>query len=492
MQTPTIDQAMQLALQHYNSGQLQQAEQQCRWILARNADHADALNLLGIVAFRVGRADISLKLIARAVTLNPNSPEYHNNLGNVLLASGQYGPAAAAYRRSLAIKPGVAEIYNNLGNALSGVREYVQSLEAQQTSIRLNPNRPEPYSNTGTVLSELGKNDEAIAAYRAALALKPDFAEVHFNLSGCLLLKGDFETGWEEYEWRTKCVAVPDPREEFRRPVWDGGNLVGKTILLQAEQGLGDTLQFMRYVPMVAARGGRVLVECQPELIPVLKQLDVVSEWFPFGGSPPAFDIWARLLSLPCIFGTTLATIPAPTKLLKADASRSEQFRVQLDRLIRDQPRRPKVGLVWAGRPEHKNDHNRSMLLAQLLPLLESGAAVFFSLQKGPSASQIAALPGHVKILDLTPELHNFADTAALIDNLDLVIGVDTSVMHLAGAMGKPAWLLLPFVPDWRWLLDREESPWYPSLRLFRQKLIGDWSDVVQKITEALGVLCNP
>jgi hypothetical protein len=358
-----------------------------------------------------------------------------------------------------------------------------QAIACHRTALQLNPNLLEAHSNLGNALVDQGLLDQAIKAYRSALALKPYHPEVRSNLAMCLLLQGDYPAGWREYEWRWSFGDNPD----VSKPLWDGGDLAGRTILLRAEQGLGDTIQFIRYLPLVTSRGGRVIVECQPELIRLLKQLPFASDWIPIGESLPSYDVWRPLLSLPFVFATTTENIPQQIPPLVAPSDRVEDFRKALSSCSPGM----KIGLAWAGRSGHKNDRNRSISLSLLADLARIPNAHFVSLQKGPSAAQASGLESAIKLIDLTDQLRDFADTAALIDHLDLVISVDTSVAHLAGAMGKPVWLLLPFAPDWRWMTGRGDSPWYPTMRLFRQLSIGDWAAVIQQMAEQLSRLAR-
>jgi Flp pilus assembly protein TadD len=483
----TIDEAMGRALAHYQAGQLPQAEQLCRLVLSSKPDHAEAVNLMGIQAFLGGRSDVALQLFRRAVLLSPGRSEFQCNLGNALLARNQFEAAIDAYQKVLAVSPNLAAIHTNIGNAYFNLGQPDLAVAAHQNAIRIDPKLAEAHTNLGHIFSDQGKIDQAIESHRSALALKPDFPEVHWNLALCLLVQGDFEAGWSEFEWRRKCADHRDARPDFSPPMWDGSDLDGKTILLTSEQGLGDTLQFIRYAQLVKERGGEVVVECQPELIPLLAQLPCVSRWIGRGEPLPVFDVWHPLMSLPALFRTTLETIPMqPT--LRAPSDRVEKF----SRLILENAGRMKIGIAWAGRAQHKNDRNRSLPFSALMPLLERSSAQFFSLQKGPAARQIGQFSSGLKLVDLTEELVDFADTAGLIANLDLVICVDTAVAHLAGAMGKPVWLMLPFAPDWRWMLDRDDSPWYPSVRLFRQLRAGDWGGVVGRIKAELQEIAGP
>jgi Tfp pilus assembly protein PilF len=477
----TIQQAFDLALQHHQAGRLGEAEQLYRQILARQPGHIQAMHNLGQIALQAGRNDAAVDLIRRATSLGPNYAEAHNNLGNALRAQGQLDEAIAAYRRAFALNPNLPEVHNNLGNALAEKGQLEEAITAYRQAISLRPEYAEAHYNLGSALKEQGQLDEAIAAYRQAIALKPNLPEAHNNLSLALLARGDFQQGWEEYEWRWKCKGFPPPRN-FAQPQWDGGPLEARTLLLHAEQGLGDAIQFIRYLPLVAQRGGRIIIECQAELQRLFQPTAGRFPVLVFGQPLPAFDLHCPLLSLPRVFGTDLTNIPKIVPYLHAadeDARRWQHRLADRSPLI-------KVGLVWAGNPRRKHDRNRSMKLANLAPLGRVPGVRLFSLQKGEAAAEAKTPPPGMELVDWTEELKDFADTAALIDNLDLIIAVDTAVPHLAGAMGKPVWTLLPFVPDWRWVPGREDNPWYPSMRSFRQPRIGDWDSVIARVVEAL------
>ncbi len=363
------------------------------------------------------------------------------------------------------------------------LRDLGQSDEAlaifrQLTSLY--PERADYFYNMGVTLEDLARPVEALTAHQQALALKPDYPEAHMSSGMTHLLLGNFETGWKEYEWRTKCPHVII-RRNFAQPQWHGETLEGKTILLHAEQGLGDTLQFIRYATLLAKRGGKVIVEIWPELAGIIKSVEGIDQIIIQGDPPPSFDFHCPMMSLPLIFGTTLETIPAKP-YLSAPPDRIAAWR---ERLGNPNGHR-RVGLAWAGRPEQRDDRRRSMRLDQFAPLANAKSARFFSLQKGSAADQAASPPPGMNLIDWTPDLHNFVETAALLANLDLVICVCTAVAHLAGAMGKPVWVLLSYQSDWRWMLNRTDSPWYPTARLFRQKTMGDWTGVIAEIAGAL------
>jgi len=547
----TIQQAFDLALQHHQAGRLREAEPLYRQILARQPDHADALHLLGVLARQAGRIDIAVDSIRRAIAFRPNYPEAHNNLGIALKDTGQFDEAIAAFRRATALRPNYAEAHNNLGGvlmengqldeAIAAFRQAIalrpsyavahnnlgsvlrdkgqldEAIAAYRQAIALNPNSPEAHSHLGNALKDKGQLDEAIAAcrqaialgpnyagahcnlgsalqgkgqldeaiasYRQAIALNPNLPKAHHNLSLSLLARGDFQTGWDEFEWRWKCKDFPPPRN-FAQPQWDGCLLEGRTLLLHTEQGHGDALQFIRYLPLVAERGGKIVIECYAELQRLFQTNTGRCQIVVRGQPLPVFDFHCPLLSLPRVFGTSLANIPKDVPYLHADAEDAGRWQQRLA----DHSPLVKVGLGWAGRPTHTNDRNRSMKLARLAPLGQAPGARFFSLQKGAAAAEAQTPPPGMELVDWTEELKDFADTAALISNLDLVIAVDTAVVHLAGAMGKPVWTLLPFNSDWRWLLERQDSPWYPTMRLFRQPRIGDWDTVITRVVEALSL----
>jgi hypothetical protein len=348
-------------------------------------------------------------------------------------------------------------------------------------AIQLNPNMSHPYANLGNALVGLGDMQGGVSAFEKALALDANNSIAHDGLGATLLMLGDLQRGWREAEWRWQ---KPDyERTRFPdKPRWNGSDLTGKRILLMVEQGYGDVFQFCRYAPLLKARGATVLMEVVPDIHRLMSSLAGVDLFTIAGLAPPQFDLVSPLLSLPLWCGTTLETIPAQIPYLSADARLTQVF---TDKFFRKDPNL-KVGIAWAGRPTHSNDHNRSMKLSMLAPLLEIPGVTFYSLQKGEAVKQLLTPPAGAKIVDLSPNLSDFNWTAGAIAGLDLIIAVDTAVCHLAGALGKPVWMMVPFVPDWRWMLNREDTPWYPSFRLFRQKTIGDWEDVVKRVGDAL------
>jgi hypothetical protein len=329
----------------------------------------------------------------------------------------------------------------------------------------------------GLALNDLGHLEDSIAAYQSALAIKPNYAEAHFALSLTLLLRGDYLDGWREYEWRWKREDHARMKREFVRPRWDGSDLDGKTIFLYAEQGDGDSIQFVRYVSKVAKYGGRVVVECQPGLQELFSSLEGIDVLIAKGEKIPDFDVHASLLSLPHILKTTLETIPAEVPYLRADCRLLEAL---VDR------ERTNIGIVWAGSPVHPKDRERSTQLSRFLDLAGLPDVSLFSLQVGGRRDDLRAMDPGGRLVDLGDHLESYARTAGAIDMLDLVITVDTSVAHLAGAIGTPVWVLLPYAPDFRWMRGRAESPWYPTMTLFRQEKIGDWPGVFAEVRSTL------
>ena len=450
-------------------------------ITAKPAD-PEAHRNLGNAMQAKGELDEAIAAYRRAIALKPAYPQAHVNLGDALRDKGELDGAIAAYRQAIALEPGFSEAHNNLGSVLKDKGELDGAIAAYRRAIAANPSDPEAHSNLGNALRDKGKVDEAIAACRAAIALDPGYAEAHWNLALALLTHGDFSQGFDEFEWRWKWKIFP--RRDFPQPLWNGEPLAGATLLLHAEQGFGDTLQFIRYLPLVEQRGGKVIIECQPELQRVLRTAaggSVVARGQEIG----AFDVHCPLLNLPRIFGTTPRTIPRQVPYLYADRAMVESWRSRLG----GNSDSFKVGLAWAGNQAHMNDRSRSMMLSAFAPLGRLPGIRFYSLQKGGQADQAKNAPEGLELIDWTNDLDDFADTAAFIANLDLVISVDTSVAHLAGAMGKPVWVMLPFAADWRWMREHEDSPWYPTMRLFRQTSIGDWESVIQRVGKILNDL---
>ena len=475
----SIAEALQSALRHHNSGNLAEAERLYREILKQEPHHAESLHLLGVIAFQAGRADAAQELIQQAIALNPSAPEFHSNLGNVLKAVGSPEEAMACYRRALALRPDFPDAYYNIGNAHLNEERFDEAIACFQESLRLRPNYAPACVNLGNAFRSLGRIAEAIDSYDRVPRDAADFAESRWNRAIAILLSGDLARGWEEYECRWNLERAKSLRRNFKEPVWDGSPIDGRTILIHAEQGYGDTIQFIRYAPLVATQGARVVVECQAHLVTLISKMRGIERVVAAGDPLPAFDFHVPLLSLPRIFGTTLENVPAPTSYLHSDPALAHRWTVRL----RGETTRLKVGLVWAG---GTSDPKRDCSLAMLGELAGTPDTVFVSLQKGTAAAQAVSPPAGMSLIDANQWLNDFADTAAAISQLDLIVSVDTSVLHLAGALGRPAWGLLRFAPDWRWLLGRTDNPWYPSVRLFRQELPGSWQAPISAIAMEL------
>jgi len=494
----TIPHAFQLAVQRHVAGQFAQAEEIYRQVLAMAPGYAEAHSNLGDVLREQGRFDEAIAACRRATELRPDDAEMHSNLGHALWAGGRLDEAVAACRRAIQLQPQFAEAYTNLGNALRDQGQLDEAIAAYRTTVQLRPDYAGACNNLGNALRDQGHPQEAMAALRRATDLNPGFAEAHWNTSLLLLLSGDFERGWPLYENRWSGSDLRTFERSFTQPRWRGEPLQGQRVLVHAEQGLGDTLQFIRYAPLVAERGGQVIVECQPGLKALLTGLPGIAQVIERGEPWPAFDLQIPMLSLPLAFGTRVKTIPASVPYLRADAQKAARWRARLeqdhekaDDLSKRHPL--KVGLVWAGgepsdRPQQRAmNQRRSLRLSQLAPLAAVPGVIFVSLQKGDPVAQAKTPPEGMRLLDWTDELADFSDTAALVENLDLVISVDTAVAHLAGALGKPVWLLNRFDTCWRWLLGREDSPWYPTMRIFRQPRWMDWEPVIQSVAVELG-----
>lgn len=445
---PDLIQTFQAALAKHQQNQLPEAESLYRQVLQADPDHADALHLLGVLEHQKQQPAVALALLQRAIRLAPNQAGYHSNLGVVLRKLSRLKAALASY----------------------------------ETAIKLDPNQTDAHYNRGIILSVLGRHAEARRCYKRVLAINPNYTDAWLNLAICCLKLGDFAKGWELYEWRWVSKAMGEmKRQEFAKPLWSGKEpIAGKIILLHAEQGLGDTLQFCRYAALVAGRGARVLLQVQPELKALLAQLPGVTGLYANGEPLPDFDYHCPLMSLPLALATRLDNVPAAPSYLAPDPERLRTWQVKLG-----VPKQPRIGLVWSGGPLHKNDAQRSIPLALLRPLWAQQGYEFFSLQKEIRVTDQADLEAS-PIRHFGNSLSDFSDTAALVACMDQVISVDTAVAHLAAALGKPTWLMLPFDPDWRWLLKRTDSPWYPSMRLFRQTRAGDWSEVLDRVQSAL------
>jgi tetratricopeptide (TPR) repeat protein len=497
-----------------------EARRRCGEILAADPKDVGALDLMAALAADEGDAQGVLRWTQSVLALEPRSASAHYTLGRLQQSQGSFAEAEASYLRSLAIDGANARAHNNLGCVLQmqgrldeAVSSFRRALEldaslpqakqnlaaitrdrgtleeaaaAYRRAVAANPADSQACKDLGNVYRELGMHAQALASFDEAIRRDPQNAEAHFSRSFELLLSGEYEEGFREFEWRWKATGLNTPLRGFAQPLWDGRERPGETLLLHAEQGLGDTLFCVRYAEVAAKRCGAVVLECQGELISLLGAVQGVSGVVAQGAALPAFDTHLPLMSLPRVFGTTLPSIPWDGPYVRADAARVEEWGafVAADARL-------KVGLAWAGRPQQGDDRKRSIALSMLAPLARSRGVAFYSLQKGPPAAQTAAPPPGMQLVDPGARLRDFADTAALVSHLDLVITIDTSVAHLAGAMGCPTWVLLTRVPDWRYHLEGEHCRWYPTMRLFRQQADGEWSDAIARVAGELEALAS-
>jgi tetratricopeptide (TPR) repeat protein len=453
----------------------------CEQAIAVNGGHAMAHYNRGVILVDLGRIVEAAESYQRAIALQPNYIEALSNLATALERLKRLHEALTAVERALALDPTHLRAWNNRGNILLKLGRHAAAMESYDRAIAIDVEFGEAHYNKGNALLELERVDEALRCFQAAVRLRSDHPDFSFNEGVALLLLGDLRAGLQRYEGRFHKTEQPPLVRSFRQPRWSGGDISGKRILLHAEQGLGDTVHFARYVPLVARRGAEVILEVQAPLKSLLAGLEGVSRIYAYGEDLPAFDLHQHLPSLGAVFETDLDSIPAGIPYIAPPSERVAQWS---ERLPPKQGLR--VGLVWAGNPVFSGDATRSIGLARLAPILAVPGVQFFSLHRELRAEDAAVLQAHPHVVHVGAELTDLADTAALVSQLDLVIGSDTAVIHLAGALGKPVWLLTKRSPDWRWLLDRQDSPWYPTARLYRQPAIGDWATVVERVRRDL------
>jgi tetratricopeptide (TPR) repeat protein len=487
---PYLERALALkpdsAESHNNMGMLlvregkpKEARASYQRALALNPDFFEALNNLGNL-FCTGRQfDEARACYERAIALRPDIAEVHNNLGVVFRDLGMFDDARACHERALALKPDYAEAHNNLGIVFRDQGKLEESAACHERALALKPDHSEGYNNLGNTRRSQGRLEESLRSYEQALTVNPDNVEAQWNRSLVELLRGDFAKGWQDYEIRNRRKNAP---RGFPEPQWRGEPLHGARILLHAEQGLGDTLQFLRYVPMVQAAGGTVILDVPRNLLRLTAELPGIATLVGTGDPLPPFEWHCPLMSLPLAFGTSLDSIPArgPYLSVPAEAWKKAEALQWPDKGLR-------VGVVWSGNPLFPEDWIRSIPLRSCASMFRRDGIHFFSLQMGPAAAQLAEVDAPA--IDLQAAIGDMADTAALLAKLDLVITVDTAVAHLAGALGKTTWILLPFAPDWRWLMERADSPWYPTMRLFRQPGFGDWGSVLERVRDELALI---
>ncbi len=508
----TLEKAMRLQ----RTGQFQDAERLFARVVKSHPNYFDAVYLFGMFRFQRGQTQEALSLFTRASALNPRSVDALNGIGFALFELKQKNDSIAAFQRALALDPRDPQTLCNIGKALgelgraeSALDCYDRAIAAQRghmpslfnrsilladlhrhdealasldRMIALQPSHAKAHYRRGRVLLDLRRFDAALESFGRADTLQPDFAEAQLAIAMCRLLTGDFARGWAQYEWRWEVEPQKSHKRDFGQPLWRGqDDLAGRTILLHYEQGYGDTIQFCRYVPMVAARGARVVLEVRKSQVGLVAELAGAAQVIAHGEPLPPFDLHCPLASLPLAFGTRLDTIPLGIPYLRASPDDRSRWDVRLG------PKsRPRIGVNWAGDANFKAEADRSIGLPRMLPLLSQADVEFVSIQRDLRPGDDALLEAQPNLRHMGGEVGDFHYTAALMDALDLVISSDTYVVHLAGALGKPVWCLLPYTPDWRWMLDRDDSPWYPTMRLFRQPRPGDWDSVIARVREEL------
>ncbi len=454
-----------------------------REAVRRSPSNPDMLNSLGLALHEAGVYDEAIRVFEETLRLVPSAGAVYYNLGNAVRAAGNPAASVRLYQKALALGTELPEVHNNLALAWAESGDHGRARVSYLTALQRDRRYSPAALNLAYMLIEQAQPEEATALLRAVVHEDPGCVDAHWLLSHALLMQGNYADGWKEYEWRwQKMSAAPYRRTDPSR-CWAGGEIPdNRRILLYAEQGLGDAVQFIRYVPLVAACGGRVVVECHEELASLFRGIDGVSEVYSRGESIPPADFESPLLSLPGVFGTTLETVPSVIPYLYPHRSRIDFWRERCT----GGPADKRIGLVWAGNPGHRNDAKRSLHPEYLSALAGTEGVRFFSLQKGEKGDARVVLPSGIVVEDLGPALRDVEDTAAVIAHMDLVISVDTVVAHVAGAMGRPVLMLVPFAPDWRWMLGTDRTPWYPTMQLFRQERAGDWGAVIGRIRQWL------
>ena len=444
------DDFIALATQHEQAGRLEEAQACIDRALEKTPDDGRAVHMAGVLAFRAGRRDEAVRLMERSLTLGPAKPYYLRNL---------------------------CEIYRLLGR-------YDEALKVGDAAVKGDPRDPIALLNLAVLHYARREPERSIDAAHKALVIDPQMPGGHFALAEAWLLQGNFGPGWEEYEWRFRLKGVPKLMPKDEPPLWDGKAMPKGRLMLIADQGFGDCIQFGRYIPWAAQRCGELVIACSREMAPVISQLAPGAVLFDRWEDCPESVAHCPLSGLPRLHGTDLATIPSEIAYLHADPKAVAAWAERLNQLAPPSGRR--IGVVWAGRPTHNNDANRSIALKALAPICDLDGVTLVSLQKGPPQTQVGDYFGRAPLINLGPEIATFADTMAIIDSLDLVVSVDTSVAHLAAALGKPTWIMLPHACDWRWLLERTDSPWYPTVRLFRQPGHHRWTEVISTVADAI------
>lgn len=481
IRTVSIREALHEAAEHYHAGRYDEARTICAQLLAQRPNNAHALHLLGVIEIKRNNHTAALPFFEQAVALQDNNAELHSNFGSVLSELKRPDEALHHLRRALALKRDYPEAHLNLAMVLMENGDFAGALTEFQQTLALNPDLHDAHIGQGCAENQLLLIPEAIASFRRAILANPDNVAAHLNLAMMLLCAGAFAEGWREYEWRVRSHLWGS--RTFQQPRWQGEPVRGRTVLVACEQGLGDTVQFVRYLPALKKLGAKVVLECRAELKTLLDKhpaIDLLIDWPRASDVSGGVDCYVPLMSLPLHLEIGLQYVPEAMPYLHADPSDAVSWRQRIA-----QPGL-KVGLVWSGNPENAKDRYRSLSLRDFAGLADIPGIAFFSLQKGAAAAQTAKPPAGMTLVDLSEYLTDFRQTAAAIMQLDLVVSVDTSVAHLAGALGKAVWTLLPYSPDWRWMLERDDTHWYPTMRLFRQRRFGEWQDVVGRVVDSL------
>jgi hypothetical protein len=445
-----VGEVLRIANEYERGGRLDDAKRLLDHILRVAPNQGDALHLLGIVVFRQGDITRSLELMQRSLEFGIDTPLYLRNICEVYRAMGRLDEAIDTARRATALAPADPLCLHNQAIIHYHRLELHEALECANRALRIDPSLP----------------------------------GAHFIRAEALLLRGEWEEGWEEYEWRFQIGGAAPLMPPTKKPQWDGKALPDQTLLLVADQGFGDVIQFSRYITWAAERCPDIAIACSTEVQPLLRQIAPAARQFVRWNDAPDYAAFCALSGLPRLAKTRTDNVPAPIPYLHSNPARAAQWAERLAGVVPKGFHR--VGVIWAGRPTHNNDRNRSALLADFMPLANVGGIALLALQKGPKTEQAGGWYGRAPLINIGAEIEDYDDTMAILDNLDLLVTVDTSVAHLAGAMGRPVWIMLPRAPDWRWLLERSDTPWYPTVRLFRQPTVRQWRDVVQTIAGEL------
>lgn len=475
------EELLRTAQRHHQQGNLSAAESIYREILSQFPEHAQAMHLLGLVYYQSGDPPRALGLMRKSIELRSDVAFFYLNLGTVHRSLGNYGDAVSAFKKAIELH-NFAGAWYGLGQTYDKAGDAANAMQAFRKTIEMDPNDAGGHLNLGVFTELEGRYDEADEMFRKALELKPDYPHAHVAMGVSLLRRRQLAEGWAHYEWRLRHPKFNSVKLDPAYPVWDGSDLNGRTIVVRAEQGVGDTMLFARFIPELLARGGHVVLQLQPALEMLFRQSDGYGTIVTSGDAMPLYDVQLPMMSLPKALGhTALEQLATKAPYLTANPNDIETWRRELAGETN-----LKVGLAWAGNPKNPNDKARSARLETLAALASVPEVTFYSIQYGAPAEQAKTPPEGMKLVDLSSRLKDLTDTAAVLTQLDLLIAVDTAVVHLAGALGRPVWTLLPYVPDWRWFKDGQDTVWHSTMRLFRQTRLNDWTEPVGRVTDAL------